>query len=270
MDDAIKINRRFWDERARIHGQDAYYDVEAFLHGESTLTERELAQVDGAVGDVRGIDLLHMQCHFGLDTLSWSRRGARTTGLDFSPVAVARARELALRAGLGSTFVEGDAQALPAELAGRFDLVFASYGVLCWIADIDAWMSSAAGALRSGGKLVLIDIHPLFLAFEQRDPPVLDMPYLGAEPMRFDTPGSYADLDAATSANETVSFAHGLGEIVTSAVTAGFQVDELMEWLDDDGDPRGDVLTADPDGRYRLHVGGQDLPVVFGLRATKG
>lgn len=269
MDDAIDVNRRFWDERARIHGQDAYYDVEAFLRGASTLTERELALVDRAVGDVHGIDLLHMQCHFGLDTLSWARRGAMTTGLDFSPVAIARGRELAATAGLTSTFVEGDSQSLPAELAGRFDVVFSSYGVLCWIADVDAWMSSAARAVRSGGRLVLIDIHPLLLAFEQVDPPVLDMPYLGAEAMRFDAPGSYANVNAVTSANETVSFAHGLGEIVTAAVDAGFRVDEVVEWLDDDGDPRGGLLTAGPDGRYRLHVGGQDLPVVFGLRATK-
>lgn len=181
-----------------------------------------------------------------------------------------RAREeLAATSGLEASFIQGDTQVSDPELAERFDVAFASYGVLCWIADIDAWMRFAAGALRSGGALVLIDLHPLFLTFESVDPPVLDMPYLGAEPIRFDAPGSYADPAAKTSADATVSFAHGLGEIVTAAVDAGLLVDAFTEWLDDDVDPRGDVLTPDADGRYRLRVGGQDLPVLFGLRATK-
>ncbi len=157
-----------------------------------------------AIGSVEGLDLLHIQCHFGMDTLSWGRLGARVVGVDFSRVAIERARRLAERTGLAAEFVGGDSQALPAELAGRFDVAFASYGVLCWIGDLGAWMRSAAAALRPGGKLVLIDLHPLYVMFDSVDPLVLDFPYQGAEPLRFDSPGSYADMDAPTTANATV------------------------------------------------------------------
>ncbi len=264
------VNRALWDERAVVHGQDDYYDVAGFLGGASTLSDRELDEVRSAVGDVDGLDVLHLQCHFGLDTLSFARLGARATGLDFSPVAIERARGLAREARLDATFVEADSQRLPAELEGGFDLVFASYGVLCWIADVDAWMRSAHTALRPGGRLVLIDLHPASQMVGGVDPVELDFPYLGAAPMRFEASGSYAAPDAVTAANASVEYAHGLGEIVTAAVTSGLRVDALTEWLDEAFDPRGGILTADDDGLFRLRLGGRfPLPLTFSLRATK-
>jgi SAM-dependent methyltransferase len=264
------INRAHWDERAELHGQDDYYDVAGFLGGASSLSERELAEVHAAVGEVAELDVLHLQCHFGLDTLSFSRLGARATGLDFSPVAIERARGLAAQADLDATFIEADSQQLPSELEGRFDLVFASYGVLCWIADVDAWMRSAHTALRSGGRLVLIDLHPASLMVGEVDPLELDFPYLGAAPTRFEAAGSYAAPDADTSANTSVEYAHGLGEIVTAAIASGLRIEALTEWLDESFDPRGGILSADDDGLYRLRPGGGfPLPLTFSLRATK-
>jgi SAM-dependent methyltransferase len=268
VDDALELNRALWDERALLHGQDDYYDIQGFLKGDSSLSSREIDEVRAAVGDVAGLDLLHLQCHFGLDSLSWARMGAHVTGLDFSPVAVARARDLAVTAGLEARFIEGDAQALPELLRGAFDVVFASYGILCWIGDVRAWMRSAASALRPGGHLVLIDFHPLFVAIERIEPLTFDFPYLGAEPIREDVVGSYAQPDAKTSVTASVEFAHGLGEITTAAADAGLRVEMLTEWLDDLRDARG-VLDADPDGRFRLRVNGQLLPVLYGLRARR-
>jgi len=264
------LNRALWDERAVLHGQDDYYDVSGFLGGASTLSERERAEVQVAVGDVAGLDVLHVQCHFGLDTLSFARLGARATGLDFSPVAIERARELARETDLDATFVEADSQRLPSELEGGFDLVFASYGVLCWIADVDAWMSSAHTALRPDGRLVLIDLHPASQMVGGVDPTEFDFPYLGASPIRFEASGSYAAPDADTSANTSVEYAHGLGEIVTAAISSGLRVDALTEWVDESFDPRGGILAADDDGLYRLRLGGGfPLPLTFSLRATR-
>lgn len=157
----LAANRALWDSLAETHGTtatDQSYDVEAFLGGQQTLRsiERELA------GDVAGKDLLHLHCHFGMDTLNWARLGARVTGVDFSPVAITRARALAERAGLVADFVVADTQRLPDSLAAGFDVVVATYGVLSWIADVNAWMRGAARALRPGGRLVLVDIHPAF------------------------------------------------------------------------------------------------------------
>lgn len=265
MSDAdLETNRAYWDERAARHGQDAYYDVEGFLAGASPLREVELALLP----DVAGLDLLHLQCHFGLDTLAWARRGARVTGVDFSAVAIERARGLAARAGLAATFVQADAQRLPAELDGRFDVVFASYGVLTWIRDVDAWMAGAARALRSGGRLVLVELHPAALMFGGLDPLVVDFPYGGAEPRHFDTPGSYADRDLPTVANDTVEHPHSLGEVVTAAITAGLVLRELREYLDSDRDDRAMMIRGD-DGRYRMPLGEQHLPVLYSLVAAR-
>jgi SAM-dependent methyltransferase len=263
-DSSESINRALWDERAARHGQDTYYDLEGFLAGGSSLREVEL----GLLPDVTGLDLLHLQCHFGLDTLSWARRGGRVTGVDFSPVAVERARALADQVGLDADFVEADTQRLPALLDGRFDVVFASYGVLPWIADLDAWMGGATRALRPGGRLVLVELHPAGTMVDSVDPLVVDYPYGGGVPQRFTAPGSYADRELATVANDSVEHPHGLGEVVTAAVGAGLTVRELREYVDTDRDDRGMMIRGE-DGRYRIPFGDQFLPVLYALVAER-
>src|SRR5580692_7943046 len=225
--DASEVNRKRWDALAARHGlgEDSYYDVPGFLAGGAALNERETSEMAAAVGQVSGLDLVHLQCHFGLCTLSWARRGARVTGVDFSPVAIERARRLAAEAGLTAEFVQADVRDLPASLAGRFDVVFASYGVLVWISSVAAWMRSAASCLRPWGALVLIDIHPL--------------------------------VQMTDAVAESVQYAHGLGEIVTAAAAAGLAVESLTEWFDEKGDPR---LVMGDDGRGRFPVGNQYLP----------
>lgn len=268
MDDATAVNRRRWDALAALHGQgdDAYYDVAGFLGGASTLNDRERSEVAAAAGRVTGLDLLHLQCHFGLDTLSWAREGARVTGVDFSAAAVRRAGELAADAGLAAEFVVADVLALPGSLAGRFDLVFASYGVLCWIPSAAAWMRSAAACLRPGGALVLIDIHPLVTMADSVQPLVADFPYAGEQPVRFSSASSYAvgGLDAAAA--DTIEYPHGLGEVVSAAASAGLTVSALTEWFDEERDSK---LVAGDDGRVRYPFGGQWLPTSYSLRAVR-
>jgi SAM-dependent methyltransferase len=185
-------------------------------------------------------------------------------------VAVERARALAAEAGFApdaAEFVEADTQALPSTLDGRFDLVVATYGVLGWIADIDAWFAGAHRALRrDGGRLVLADFHPVYIMADTVEPLNLDWPYGGGQPMRYESSGSYADPELATTANESVGYPHSLGEIVTAAARAGFRIDRLGEHLDADHDGRG-LLRPDPDGRYRFHLSNSTLPVLYSLRA---
>ncbi|YCK39229.1 class I SAM-dependent methyltransferase [Actinomadura sp. ATCC 39365] len=265
--DAPVPNRALWDERARVHGStsaDRFYDVDAFLAGRQTLyaLERRLA------GDVAGRDLLHLQCHFGLDTLSWARLGARVTGVDFSPVAVARARDLAARAGLAATFVEADTQRLPESLAGGFDVAVATYGVLCWIGDLGAWMRGAAMALRPGGRLVLVDLHPAYQTVASLDPLVADWPYGGGQAHRETVTGTYADAGVVTEAHEAVEYPYSVGEIVTAAARAGLTVAELGEHVETDIDPRG-LLSEGADGRYRFPFGDSHLPILYSLVAVR-
>ncbi|MFI0424969.1 class I SAM-dependent methyltransferase [Spongiactinospora sp. 9N601] len=308
--DATIVNQKRWDALAERHGRgdDEYYDVAGFLAGGSSLTDRERAEVNAAVGDVAGLELLHLQCHFGLDTLSWARAGANVTGVDFSAVAVERARRLAAEAGLATEvrpatlpqtnaqagpdaqaglaeeaqpaaqvrsgaqarptvgFVQADVLALPAGLAGRFDVVFASYGVLCWIRSAAEWMASAAACLRPGGVLVLIDMHPLVNMIDSAQPLVVDFPYAGEKPVRFDSGTSYAVAGLDAEVSETVQYAHGLGEVVSAAAGAGLRVESLTEWFDEEIDPK---LVRSPDGRMRFPLGDQWAPTSYGLRARR-
>lgn len=266
---ARRINRAHWDALAAAHGQDAYYDTEALIAGRDSLSEVEAAGIREAIGAVAGLDVLHLQCHIGFDAISLARRGARVTGVDFSPASLEKARTLARRCEVDVRFVEADATKLPVELHNHVDLVYATIGVLTWIDDVRAWMRSAAAALRGGGKLLLIDGHPLYSMIDSTDPLRLDFPYADAGPRAFDEPGSYAGAELDVATTESVQYAHSLGEVVTAALAAGLRIEYLAEHLEADFDPRGDLLAREEDGRYRLRIDGEALPVLFTVIAGK-
>ncbi len=262
MDD---VNRANWDAWATVHGQDDYYDTEALVAGGDSLTDVEWAAVRAAVGDVRDRDVLHVQCHLGFDAISLARSGARVTGVDFSPVALAKAGTLATRCGVDVDFVEADVTALPDSLAGRFDLAYATMGILGWIADVDAWMRSVTSTLRPGGRLVLVDGHPLTRMFESVDPLVVDFPYANDGPHRYESHASYSGAEVDTV---TVQYGHSLGEIVTAAMDAGLSVVRLAEHLDSPVHTGGRD-TREEDGRYRLRLNGFPLPLLYTLVAGR-
>src|SRR3954454_8168876 len=194
---ARRLNRAYWDSLAAVHGSDDYYDDDALVRGADTLSAVESAGVREAVGAVAGLDVIHVQCHIGHDTISLARRGARATGVDFSPASLARARELARRAEVNVDFVEADSTALPVQLHNRFDLAYATMGVICWIGDIEAWMRSVAAVLRPSGRLLLVDLHPLYqMVASGSEPLSAAFPYGNDGGRSFDEDGSYADPGA--------------------------------------------------------------------------
>ncbi|MGW7200705.1 class I SAM-dependent methyltransferase [Streptomyces chryseus] len=174
---------------------------------------------------------------------------------------------MAERAGLTADFVEADTQNLPSDLADRFDLVIATYGVLCWIGDLDAWMCGAAMALRPGGRLVLVDLHPAFQTLATYEPLVADWPYGGGEPQREAVTGTYADPDLPMTAQEVVQYPHSVGEIVTAAAGAGLIIDRLGEHTEAELDRRR-ILPRGPDGTYRFPFSDTYLPILYSLRAV--
>jgi SAM-dependent methyltransferase len=266
---ARRLNRAYWDSLAAVHGSDDYYDDDALVRGADTLSALESAGVRESVGAVAGLDVIHVQCHIGHDTISLARRGARVTGVDFSPASLARARELARQANVQVEFLEADSTALPVELHNRFDLAYATIGVVCWIGDIETWMRSVAAVLRPGGRLLLVDIHPFLGMLETVDPLSADMPYSDDGGRRFDADGSYADRNARLAATESVQYAHSLGELVSAAVQAGLRVERLEEHTAIDFDPRGGDLTREDDGQFRVRLGAEALPVAYTLIARR-
>src|SRR5262245_17112552 len=195
MQDAIDLNRAHWDEVVPLHVASEFYDVASFRAGRSTLLPVELREV----GDVRGKTLLHLQCHFGMDTLSWAREGATVTGADFSGPAIEVARGLSAELGIPARFVESDVYSLPEVLDEPFDIVFASYGVLCWLPDFPAWARIAASFLNPGGVFYLLDGHGISWALDDLAAPALVLRYAylpGTQQAYPDEDGSYAARDA--------------------------------------------------------------------------
>lgn len=212
----VAINRERWDERVPLHLASAFYDVKGFLAGASSLRDFELDEL----GDVDGMTLIHPQCHFGQDTISWARRGARVTGLDFSAPAIDAARELSERAGIGATWIQADVyDAVEAGEGVRHDVVYTGLGALNWLPDVERWARVMAGLLAPGGRFYLAEFHPFAGVFGDRDLTVT-YPYFQTEPQRFEDVGSYADLEAPTVHNRSIEWNHPIGSVV-SAVDRG-------------------------------------------------
>ena len=206
-DDALAANRAWWDAAVPVHLGSDFYDVEGWLEEGRGPKPREAA----LLGDVTGLELVHLQCHFGKDTLSWARAGAGVTGLDFSPTAVDAARSLAARAGLAdrADFVCAPVADAVDALGGRtFDIVYVSLGALCWLPRIDQWAAQVGALLRPGGRLFLHEVHPMSTALADDDLTVV-YPY-------FEESAPYADSQAGTYADTTAI----VGQTYTYYVTA--------------------------------------------------
>lgn len=266
----FEANRALWDAWTRIHETGGFYDLEGFRAGGVRLRDYEI----DLVGDVRGRSLLHLQCHFGIDTLSWARLGARVTGADLSPASIELASRLAVELGFpDARFVVSNLYDLPSNLDGEFDVVYTSRGVLGWLPDIRGWAAVVARFVAPGGTFFITEIHPVAQAFENDGvaPGELRLAYPyweHPEPLVFPVKGSYADPEADVGAQTEYGWDHGLGEIVSALVDAGLVIETLIEhpFLD----WKLDFLVEDTTGRYVLPAGlGGELPLMFTLRARK-
>lgn len=260
MDKYLEANRASWDARVPVHSASRFYDTRGFLGGKCSLLPLELSEV----GPVRGRSVLHLQCHFGLDTLSWARRGARVTGADFSPAAIEKARELSAASGVPARFVLSDVYSLPRRLSGRFDIVYASYGVFCWIGDIRRWFRVAASFLKPGGFLYAADDHPFAGIFDAagRKP---EIDYFRTEPLRMPPAYTYTD-GPKKKMPPTYEWWYTVSGLLAASREAGLRLDFFREhpfsaWRRFPGMKKG------RDGLWRR--AGEKLPLLFSLKAVK-
>ncbi|HTN87142.1 MAG TPA: class I SAM-dependent methyltransferase [Sorangium sp.] len=257
-------NRAAWNERTRVHLASRFYDLASFRAGASSLKPIELEQV----GDVRGKTLLHLQCHFGQDTLSWARQGARVTGLDLSDEAIKAARALAEELSLDARFVEANTYDAPAALGGEtFDIVFTSYGVLGWLPDMGRWARAAAACLKPGGVLHLVEFHPVVWTYDDAFEHIAYAYDGQGEPIMTEQTGTYADRSAPVKLQE-VGFNHGIGTVVTALLDAGLTLERLREfdWSPYDIFPD---MEEGPAGQFRMKKFGRRLPLVYALAARR-
>jgi SAM-dependent methyltransferase len=268
--DLISANRDLWDGWAELHFAGKGYDVESFKAGRETLDAIELE----GVGEVQGKSLLHLQCHFGMDTLNWARRGARVAGVDFSEKAIGHARRLARELDLEARFFVADVTdtaAVMLELDGeQFDVVFTSHGTICWLPDLRPWARTVAAALRPGGRFFIADSHPFCWMFDdERREPALEFryEYFGREALRFDEKGSYAEPDSDFE-GVSYSWQHPFAEIVSALAEAGLTITSLKEypylfwqWFP--------WMVREADGSYHMPAGVPEIPIMFSLAAVK-
>ncbi|GAB3298166.1 class I SAM-dependent methyltransferase [Hymenobacter humi] len=258
------LNRELWNARTRHHLASDFYAVEAFKAGASSLKNIEL----NLLGDVAGLRILHLQCHFGQDTLSLARMGAWVTGVDFSEEAIAAARRLSAELGVAAEFICCDVHELPAYLPdAQFDVVFTSYGVLTWLPDLTAWAGLVARYLRPGGRLVLAEFHPVVWMYSD-DFTRLQYSYFRRAPIVETEVGTYADRTAALT-HQSVTWNHALSEVIGSLLGQGLRLDDFQEY---DFSPYDFVPPhAQPvgDGTFRIGALGDGVPLVFSVVATR-
>jgi len=264
----FEANLRHWDELVPIHRRSAYYDVDAFRAGKSSLHALEREEL----GDVRGKSLLHLQCHFGLDTLSWAREGAAVTGVDFSVPAIEAARTLAAECGIDTRFVLSSLYELPGKLEGHFDVVYTSYGALCWLPDLKRWAEVVGHFLRPGGTFYVVDFHAMSGVFIM-EPGVTDLvvrePYFPIdEPLVFEDDGSYADPSAKLENRLTYSWPHPISEVATSLINAGLRIEFLHEFpfTVEQVFP---FMDQSSDGYWRLTKHPGSVPLLYSIKAAK-
>jgi ubiquinone/menaquinone biosynthesis C-methylase UbiE len=258
-----EVNHALWQEMAALHPGSELYDVDAMVAGRDDLRPWEPDEL----GPVDGCDLLHLQCHIGTDTIGWARRGARVTGLDFSSNALAAATSLAERLGIQAEWIESDVYAAADALGGRtFDVVYTGIGALVWLPDLAEWAQVARRLVRPGGRLYVVEIHPMWQAMvddgERVTQHAIDAPMTlweeeGAE--------SYAVPGVPLAATASHQKLHTLGEILTAVLDAGFAIEQYHE----------QAVTPAPspwmerrdDGLFHFREGAFRFPVCFSLLA---
>lgn len=286
MSDYLDVNRANWDARAEVHVGPGGYAVDEVV---------DPGWISGVVrfdqpllGDLAGLDGVHLQCHIGTDTISLARLGAKMTGVDLSPGSLRQARRIAERAGIGVDYFESDVYNAPDALGGqRFDLVYTGIGALCWLPDIRLWAKTVAELLRPGGRLFVRDGHPVLNSLlpvtvgevqpdsDQQDwltgvgalTPALELPYWEQpEPMVWDDAVSYAGTEKVTSPR-SVEWNHAISEIVMAVLDAGLSLELLVEHDSVPWEALPGMMVQDETGEFRLKDRPERLPASFTLTA---
>ena len=250
-------NKELWEQWTSFKCTPGFQQVEAFMRGEDHLQDFEIEEL----GDVSGKTLLHLQCHFGLDTMSWARRGARSTGVDFSPKAIELARTIAKDSELDATFVCSDVLELPDNLDGKFDIVYTSFGVLAWLSDLDRWARVIDHFLVPGGTFYIAEYHPITYVFDDQNEnePVVKHPYFPrSEPIEFRIGGQ-----------TEYGWPYSMGSVVSALAGVGLRIEFLHEF-DFSESQNLRFLRLDGPGRWKLPETQEgELPLLFSIRAGK-
>lgn len=261
-EDYFEVNRQTWNEKVKIHSNSEMYDLEAFKKGKTSLMPYELH----ALGDVNGKSLLHLQCHFGQDTLSWSRKGAKCVGVDLSDEGIALAKSLNEDLKLDAEFVRCNVLETSEHIKATFDIVFTSYGVIGWLPDLKPWGQMIAERLKKGGIFYMVEFHPIVWMFDYLEgKPVMKYGYMQDEAIYEEYEGTYANQESKMISKE-YGWNHGLSEVINALIEAGLKIEYLNEYDESPYNVLPDLVET-KSGNYvtknRLY------PLIFEIKATK-
>jgi 2-polyprenyl-3-methyl-5-hydroxy-6-metoxy-1,4-benzoquinol methylase len=262
MEDYIKINKKSWNDRVAVHLESTFYDNESFIKGADSLKEIERALLP----DLKGKKVLHLQCHFGQDTISLARAGAIATGLDFSEKAIETAQNLSKQIGVEATFVCGDLYQTPELISEQFDIVFTSYGTIGWLPDLDKWAAVIEKMLKPGGVFILVEFHPVLWMFDN-DFGFVEYNYFNEKPIIESITGTYANKNDQQT-HETISWNHSLDEVIGSLLKKNLLIDSFREYDYSPYNCFNGMNEVSP-GRFQIAKMGNKLPMVYSIRASK-
>ena len=260
--DYKKINRDAWNKKTVIHLGSPFYDNEAFLDGKNTLKDIDL----DLLGNINGKTVLHLQCHFGQDTISLSKSGARAMGVDISDTAIEKACEYAKLLGTDTEFICSDLYELPRFLDRKFDVIYTSYGVIGWLPDMERWAQVISHFLKPGGEFVFVEFHP-FVWMYNTDMKNIVYRYFNGEPFVEQIKGTYAQRDADMEYT-TVNWNHALSEVMGSLLRSGICIEDFREYDYSPYDCFPNTVKIGED-KYRFAHLGDKVPIIYALKGRK-
>lgn len=259
----IETNKKAWNDRVETHVQSTFYNMDDFLKGKSSLNKIEL----DLLGDLTGKKVLHLQCHFGQDSISLARMGATVTGVDLSDKAIQKANELALETQANAQFICCDIYDLPHHLDEQFDLVFTSYGTIGWLPDLDKWAKLVEKFLKPGGKFVFVEFHPVMWMYDNDFNEVF-YSYFKAEPIVETEEGTYADKHADLTLT-SVTWNHALSEVMTSLLKQKMTLNDFQEYDYSPYNISSHMIESNHENKFIVEKFGNKIPLVYSLVFSK-
>ena len=258
----IEINRQSWNKRTDTHLNSEFYDQKGFLNGNTSLNEIEL----NLLGNIKGKSILHLQCHFGQDTISLERLGASVTGIDLSDKAIETAKQIAKETHSNANFICCDIYDLPNHLDETFDVVFTSYGTIGWLPDLDKWAKIISKFLQPNGQFIFVEFHPVVWMFDYNFEKI-GYRYFNSGPIIETNTGTYADKTADLTISD-ISWNHGIGEVLNSLIQNGLEITSLDEFDYSPYNCFNKTVEFEPK-KYRIAHLDNKIPMVYSITAVK-
>ncbi len=261
--DYLKLNKQLWNQRTAIHFKSEFYNVAQFLISRNSLNQIEL----DLLGDIAEKSILHLQCHFGMDTLSLANADAEVTGIDLSDAAILKASELNQQLNLHAEFICCDVYDVPQVLKKQFDIVFTSYGTIGWLPDLDKWADVISKSLKPGGRFLLVEFHPVLWMFDE-EVKAIKYSYFNKQTIVEEENGTYADKSAVIKNNISITWNHSLDEVISALINAGLSIELFKEFDYSPYNIFANAVESKP-GEFMVRDAEGKLPLVYAVRAKK-